>query len=268
MKQFWKAIAASALLVLCGCLQTSTIIKVKRDGSGTVLQRVLIKKEIAMMMSAFSSQMEGGGAKKKSGLFDEKELRSKAATMGEGVKYVSGKKISSKTGDGYEVVYSFKDISKLSVEESPDVQTTIGSGQQQDSSQQKKKLTFEFTKGSPAALVIHQPPTEKGKSAEKDSAKKQNVDDNLLMAKTVLKDMKISTVIEVQGSVVESDASFQDRSTVTLINVDFEKLLGDETLLRKAMEYQEIPENEANELMKKYPGLKLERRKTVTVRFR
>ncbi len=261
-------ILTGTLVFLCGCLQTQTVITVKRDGSGTVRQRLVMKREIAMMMTAFSNQVQAEGGKKSWGIFDERELRNKARSMGQGVRYVSGKKISSAWGEGYEAVYSFKDINTLSVQESPDVQTDMSRRMLADSTKEKKFITFEFTKGSPAALVIHLPSSDKNKQSERDTTKKQNVNDDLMMAKMILKEMRISTVVQVQGSVTESDATFRDGGKITLINVDFDKLLDDETLLRKAMEYHDIPEDEATELMKKHPGLAIEQKKLIAVRFK
>lgn len=266
MNQLCKVTFISTLVVLCGCLQMQTVITVKRDGSGTVRQRLVMKREIVMMMNAFSNQAKEGRAKKTSGLFDQQELRKKAASMG--VTYVSGKKISTESGDGYEAVYSFKDINRISVGESPDAQAGIIPGIEADSSKPKKKITFEITKGSPASLVIHLPPSEKNKQSGHDTTKPQNVDDDLMMAKMILKGMRITTVVEVQGLVTESDATFREGQKITLINVDFDKLLDDETLVRKAMEYHDIPEDEATELMKKHPGLAIEQKKQIVVRFK
>ncbi|MGH2569372.1 MAG: hypothetical protein ACRDGA_13625, partial [Bacteroidota bacterium] len=135
---------------------------------------------------------------------------------------------------------------------------------------EKKFITFGFTKGSPATLVVRVPQSGREKPAKKEAEEKKEEDNDrgFAMAKMMLKDLKISSVVELQGSVVESNATFREGSKVTLLDVDFDKLLDDENLLRDAMRYQDVQEEEAKELMKKYPGLKVELNKEVRVRFR
>jgi len=266
-----------SIFVLAGCLEVQTTVSVKPDGSGTVRERVLVKSDmLIMMMKMAKSMKEDGdenGKKKKSGLFDEQELREKAETMGEGVTYKSGKILSSDDGEGYEATYAFKDINTLHVSETPDIEPPSPSSPDEDEGEEekseKKEITFEFTKGSPATLVVHVPPSNRNKDTKDEPEDEQEeTESGIEMARMMLKDLRISTVVEVQGTVVESDASFRDKSKITLMDIDFGKLLADENLIRKAMKRNDISDDEARALMKEYPGLKIELNKTTTVRFR
>ena len=256
--------------VLSGCLEVQTTINVKRDGSGTVRELVIIKSDMLRMMMTVAKKMKNDDedGKKNSELFDEKELREKAETMGEGVAYKSGKKISTDDGDGYEAVYVFKDINTLRVDQDPNIQPSSSSDE--DDNKDKKEITFEFRKGSPATLIVHVPPTKRGMENEEETEEQEDEDteSGIEMARMMLKDLKISSVIEVQGTVVESDATFREKSKITLMDIDFGELLEDENLIRKAMKRNDISDEEAKELMKEYPGLKIELNRTTTVRFR
>jgi len=261
-----------SIFVLAGCLEVQTTVSVKPDGSGTVRERVLVKSDmLIMMMKMAKSMKEDGdenGKKKKSGLFDEQELREKAETMGEGVTYKSGKILSSDDGEGYEATYAFKDINTLRVDQDPNIQPSSSSDE--DDNKDKKEITFEFRKGSPATLIVHVPPTKRGMENEEETEEQEDEDteSGIEMARMMLKDLKISSVIEVQGTVVESDATFREKSKITLMDIDFGELLEDENLIRKAMKRNDISDEEAKELMKEYPGLKIELNRTTTVRFR
>ena len=113
------------------------------------------------------------------------------------------------------------------------------------------------------------PPSNRNKDTKDEPEDEQEeTESGIEMARMMLKDLRISTVVEVQGTVVESDASFRDKSKITLMDIDFSKLLADENLIRKAMKRNDISDDEARELMKEYPGLKIELNKTTTVRFR
>jgi hypothetical protein len=263
-------------VLLAGCLQVQTVVKVKPDGSGTIEERAVMKGQMAMMMMAMSQMDDEQGdtkkKKKKSGLFSEEEMKKRAAEMGEGVRFVSGKEIMVDDGQGYEAVFAFKDIGKLKLSESPDVNpmgSSSGEKEQGEEKKEKKYVTFAFTKGSPATLTVYMPPREKKEKSKKVEKKEdQEMKAGMAMARAMFKDLKFSSVIQVQGSIVETDATFRDGSTVTLFDVDFDKLMSDETLMSKAMENEDLSEEEAKELMKKYPGIKIETNKATKIRFR
>lgn len=265
---------AICTLFVAGCLQVQTVVKVKPDGSGTIEERTVMKGQMAMMMMAMSQMGNDQGDPKKrtkSGLYSEEEMKKRAAEMGEGVTFVSGKEIKVEDGQGYEAVFAFKDISTLKLSESPDVNPMGSSSDEgnEGGKKEKKYVTFAFTKGSPATLTVYMPPREK-KEKTKTVEKKddQEMKAGMAMARAIFKDLKFSSVIQVQGSIVETDATFRDGSTVTLFDVDFDKLMADETLMSKAMESEDLSDEEAKELMKKYPGIKIETNKATKIRFR
>lgn len=266
---------AACTLFMAGCLQVQTVVKVKPDGSGTIEERTVMKGQMAMMMMAMSQMDDEQGdtkKKKKSGLFSEEEMNKRATEMGEGVTFVSGKEIKVDDGQGYEAVFAFKDISKLKLSESPDVNPMGSSSGEKNEEEKKEKkyVTFAFTKGSPATLTVYMPPREKKEKSKKVEKKEddQDMKAGMAMARAMFKDLKFSSVIQVQGSIVETDATFRDGSTVTLFDVDFDKLMSDETLMSKAMENEDLSDEEAKELMKKYPGIKIETNKVTKIRFR
>lgn len=275
-----RTLLSAAMIVACvvflaGCLQVQTVVKVKPDGSGTIEEKAVMKGQMAMMMRAMSQMGDEQGdtkKKKKNELFSEEEMKKRAAEMGEGVTFISGKEIKVEDGQGYEAVFAFKDISKLKLSESPDVNPMgLSSGEnEQEEKKEKKYVTFAFTKGNPATLTVYLPPKEKKEKSKKKEEKKddQEMRTGMAMARAMFKDMKFSSVIQVQGSIVETNATFRDGSTVTLFDVDFDKLMADETLINKAMENEDLSDEEAKELMKKYPGIKIETNKATKIRFR
>jgi hypothetical protein len=268
---------AACIVLLVGCLQVHTVVKVKPDGSGTIEERAVMKGQMAMMMMAMAQmQDEQGDAKQKSRFYSEEEMNKRAAEMGEGVRFVSVKEIKVDDGQGYEAVFAFKDISTLKLSESPAVNPLgtrtkeEGEGEQRGKERKEKKyVTFAFAKGNPATLTVYMPPREKKEQSKKEEKKDdQDMKAGIAMARAMFKDFKFSSVIQVQGSIVETDATFREGSTVTLIDVDFDKLMSDENLVNKAMENEDISEEEARELMKRYPGLKIELNKATRIRFR
>src|SRR5689334_16533413 len=77
-----------ASLVLTGCINASTLIKVKPDGSGTLEQTVLMNAQAFRgMFSAMGA--DGKPAQVGPSTVNEAELKAAASKLGEGVTYVS-----------------------------------------------------------------------------------------------------------------------------------------------------------------------------------
>jgi hypothetical protein len=270
MKSYMNhAVALMSALVLGGCLQVHTVVTVNQDGSGTVKETLIFGRQLALMMRAFERM---GDDEKKTEVFDEEKLRKEAVLKGEGVTYVSGKAITSRDGEGYEAVYAFKDISKLQLNQNPGGKFSgMGMmGTTSDSGDKKEILTFAFTRGTPATLVINMPErTLKEPDAKQDPEPTDDEEDtDTEMARMMLGDLRISTVVEVVGSIVETNASFRTGSRVTLVEIDFDKLLDDKEFLREARRLENVSKEEARRLMEKHSGLKFELNDRVRVRFR
>ena len=59
-------------------------------------------------------------------LFNEKDARSRAAKMGEGVSFVSSRKIKLEGMEGQEATYAFRDMTKLKLSEKPETPSVPG----------------------------------------------------------------------------------------------------------------------------------------------
>jgi len=277
------------LLGVSGCLQVSTVVKVKPDGSGTIEETFLMNKEFVQQMDSMMGQMtqtmEQGEKKQKSkkkqaekgfNIFNEAELKKKAGEKGEGVKYVSGKKIMADKFEGYKVIYAFKDINKLRFNQNPGESVPSGSGGKDKESEGKKEfVTFHFTKGQPSQLIVRLPAdkiTDKPKSSIEDS-KKEQVDkqqEEMMMnqMKMMFEGMKISLAVEVQGSIVETNATYREGSKITLMEMDFGKLIEAPEEFKRFNQVNPQTLEDAKKLMKDIPGIKVELNKEVMIDFK
>jgi len=151
-----------ALIFLVSCIQVTTLVKVKPDGSGTVEETLLMNKktmqEIQGMMQEMAEQMGGGGAPGGGlDLLDEEKLRQSAYEMGQGVTFVSAEKIDTAESEGYRAVYAFADINGLTLSTSPSGKSPTPSGMGQTSQGAKAPATFSFVQGPPAVLKVMLP---------------------------------------------------------------------------------------------------------------
>src|SRR6185369_17349937 len=118
------ALAALVILPTTGCFQSSTVIRVKADGSGTIEQRLLLTQQALDQLRAFT--ILGGGDADNADPTSEAQARALASVIGSGVTYVSSMPITSGRSQGRESTYSFADITQLRISEQPSVPGTEG----------------------------------------------------------------------------------------------------------------------------------------------
>lgn len=260
-------------ILLLGCFEVSTVIKVKPDGSGTVEETVLMGPSMMMMVQMAAQTVQEGQKGKppeKFSLFKEDSLKKRAATMGPGVTFVSAQPLKEGDREGFKALYRFKDIEQLKVSLNPtDIMPSAGE-KPGEAPKKQEPILFMFIKGAMRTLLIIMPQQEfKEKSSQTKDAKPQQVDSaqNLLAMQMFLKDLKISIAVEVEGSVVETNASFAEGPKVTLMEVDFGKLLTDPEKLKKLSDLSPQSVEEAKFLMKEFPGMKIETNKITRVVF-
>ena len=276
------ALALFALLGITGCLQVEKIVKLKSDGSGTIEETVVISKAFAEQMKQMTSGLGAlGGDKPAAGahppsfnLMDEKKLKEAAGKMGEGVTFVSAKPVTTPTGEGFTAIYAFADIRKIKV--SQDVGDSVpnpeGPGLSvKPKSGKSEPLTFEFAKGAPANLTINLPQPKPGDSpaAKKDAPAQPEGGEEMamMMMKEMFKDMKMTVAIEFAGKIAQTNAEHVAGSRVTLIEMDFNKVLANPAKFKELSKAQPKSMEDAKVLLKGIDGIKAESQPKVTVKF-
>ena len=255
------------ILVLMGCIETVTIIHVNKDGSGMIEEKVVITNAFTELIAGFSG--EQAKSENEPEFLDEDELRERAAGMGQGVRLVSAEPIKSDMGNGYKAVFHFDDINKVKVNQNPgDSLPSMGEG---GDAPPEELISFKFTKGATAKLEIinpvEPPQADSGEGGEAD----MNLAENpamLDMMKNLYKDMKLAIIVEVDGKIVDTNASYRDGSRVTIMEMDFGKLMEDEDSFMALLKSNPDTIEEMKELSKSSPGIKVETEDRITIRFR
>jgi hypothetical protein len=251
-----------------GCLQVETTVKLNKDGSGTIEEKVMMSEMVVQMMSQFMNSMpDSSGKKQEFKLFKEDELKNKVSEYGEGVKYVSGKEVTGKDGwEGYIAVYSFKDINKLRMDTNPNKKVELDEG---GSGVENDYFSFRFKPGNVAELVIDRPDV----SMNEDTATSESSDDstqNQPLGDYIVKmmdGMRIKISLQPNGNIVSTNASYVDGSEVTLLDVDFSALLKNKESLDKLKKNPPKSLKAMEEIVKNIPGIKIELKKPVSIKF-
>jgi hypothetical protein len=254
-------VAASAT---AGCLRLTTTVDLRADGSGTIVQESAMSAQAIAMIKGFAAQADTKG-KGPAELFGEEQARKAAESMG--VTFVSGEVIKSADLEGYRARYSFDDVTKIRV-----TMDQSGSGQ---GSGKGAPFSFAFDRRAASSLLTIQMPEGGGSvpgmppgglpgipgGAGASDAEKAQAEQAMTMMKMMMKGLFVDVALNVSGRVLKSNAPQVEGSRVTLLQIDFDKLIADETALQKLQGAKDL------KALASVPGLKIAAEPKVTVEF-
>jgi hypothetical protein len=288
MKPFFRTLLfATVCTFLTGCFQIERVVSVKPDGSGTLTETIIIPKAMLAQMKemtegfakSFGDAAGPGGAAapapapKSPADPDEAKLREQASKMGEGVTFVSAKKVATANGEGYAATYAFTDINKLKLNQ--DLSDSVPGGSPGIDVQESKPeiIAFQFTKAKPSQLTITMPVATSAEQEEKkDEAKPDESfpggeEMAMTMMKEMFKDMRVTLAVEVVGKLVKTDAENVAGNRVTLMDMDFNKLLANPEKFKAMSKANPKSFEEAKKVMKGIDGIKFETKQKVAISF-
>jgi hypothetical protein len=290
-QSFMKRTGAFLLVVIAGTLLTGCItflteIKIRGDGSGTMVQMITINPEqMKESMEGFAKQMgatttESKADEKKNSSktseedpFKEGDLKGKVADLGPGVTFVSAEKIDTKTAAGVRVTYAFKDINQLAVNPKP--AAAMGTDGAGASSQDALKFRFNRKPNGNAVLtvVLASPKAEAvNEQAAKplQPASPEESAQQMAMMKQLFKGLHMGMAVDVAGKVVKTNSLYVEGSKVTLMDIDFNPLLSDEKgfkALSAKMDKAMGDDRKMMEALKGIKGLKITTDPEISIEF-
>lgn len=268
MRAMRWALPALAVLFFTGCFQTVTLIRVNRDGSGTLEERFLLGNRFADMLRSMSpSDGETDSAQAPvpdPQMVDLEKLKARAAAMGSGVELETAEPLASQSGAGYRAVFRFPNINLLELRFDPGESLAEASGEENTP---PEPIRFRFTRGPTPGLEILLPETGREQRSPGPEAAGGPEDSTLHMLRQVYGDMKIRLALEVDGRITESNAAYREGSTVTLLDLDFGLLMQDEEAFRRIASAQPRGLEDMASLAAGNPALKIQTGSSVLVRF-
>jgi len=278
MKKMFLLSSCLLILLLVGCIQTDIVVNIKPDGSGTIQETVLMSKQAAAQMKMMMGEMTGmegveTDADPSFGIFDEEKLRNQAAEMGKGVAYVSGEKIDNNQYEGYKATFSFKNINDIQIDDNPTQKMPKNmAGGTAEMNMSSSKINFQFVKGNPSKLIIRKP-MDKDFSTSKDErdtemSTGEGMEGATEMAKMFLQGMRMSIAIDIDGKIVKTNATHRKGSRITLMEMDFDKILENPEKFEKLNKIKPNTMAETIELMKDVPGIKADLNEELVIQFK
>lgn len=177
---------------------------------------------------------------------------------------------------GYRAVYAFTDISKLLLTQNRGEDLTAASATIDDGSGKKREpVMFRFSKGSPATLTIRLP--ENNSAGNPPMEEKHEVQTaeginrtgaDVEQFREMMGGLKFSLTVEVRGNIVQTNATYQEGSRIAVMELDFDKLLGNAEQIARLNRLQPKSFEDVRELLKDIPGMKVDLNKELTVTFK
>lgn len=270
------AAVLAAAAVSSACLTSSTVVKLNADGSGTVEQTTAMSKEAVAQLEQFAAGMAQGkeaegaaGGKSGFDLFSEEKAKDEASKFGSGVTFVSAEKIDRDGLVGLKTVYAFTDVGKLQVKERPEGPGGAMGGEP-SAGQADDDIRFGFERlGGTSALTIHLADKKTSGGDTPDAGPDQPAaapaPEQLAMVKQLFKGLRVEIAVEVAGDIVKTNADYVDGRRVTLLAMDFEKILDNDALLAKIQNPKSMADAKA--ALKGIEGFKINAPGDVRVEF-
>lgn len=259
------AIVLFAAVLCSACLKSTTVISVRPDGTGTIVQETGFSPEALAMLKGFAGaaaeQKEGGSPE----LFGEAQAKQAASTMG--VRFISGEPIKTGELEGYRARFAFDDVRKLQMKmnQSP----TAGIGATYQGGQPPFGFAFD-RRGNSALLTITMPQETPTAALDKIApglggggagASPEQNQQALQMMKVMMKGLFVDVSLDIDGTIVKTNAPHVAGSRLTLMQIDFDKLLANDAALLKLQSATDLKSLSA------VPGFKVIAEPRVTVEF-
>jgi len=227
-------LAVVTSVALTGCINSTTLIKLKADGSGTVEQTTLMNvAALKAMAPGAEKEMSGNGVNKA-------DLERTAARMGKGVRLVSAEPAKGAGGfEGSKAIFAFDDINQIQVNTGPSMSgSTSGRVSAEPTSDDPVRFTFTRAGGtSTLAIALVDKPAAGATASTPAGGKPEGMPDltnpmMMGMIKSMFAGFKINIDLEVDGSIVKTNAEYVNGSRLTLLEMDMDALLADEAKLK------------------------------------
>lgn len=268
MRSLRVLLAVVTAITLTGCINSTTLVKVNADGSGTVEQTTL------MNVAAIKGMMPGAEKQMGGAVVNRADLERTAARMGKGVRLISADPAKGANGwEGSRAVFAFDDINQVQVSQGPSMSgSTDGRGPEPTANDPVK---FSLTRsGGTSTLTIafvDKPATGVSMQTGDKPGDMPDLTNPMLMGmiKSMFAGFKINIDLEVAGAIVKTNAEYVNGSRLTLLEMDMDSLLADEAKL-KALQGQIGSEPSLSAIkpfLKDIKGIKIDG-PTINVQFR
>lgn len=287
-KNFLYLFSIACLLLTSSCIRTSTVVSVKKDGTGNIISRYYFSPQMLAMIDQLAGiQGQGGeGPASNLGLIadmakpNKEALEADASHFGEGVRYAKHESGKDDEGwEGYSVVYEFDDVTKIHIDQNsvPGKAKEFVEASGEDIEAEKGgKLTFDL-KGDTLTIFSNFATAGMGNmiNQEKlDQAKAMNMTPSqaMQMSAGMAQGMRIGFFVRAEDGIVETDATHVTGNLIILSDADIPKVMQDPDfgafLDRSVEDPESVTPQDVKELFKEIEAMTIELSEEITVKLK
>lgn len=257
-------------IVLGGCLQSTALVEVNADGSGTIENQTLMTSAGLAQLRQLAGAFGGAGAKPLDP-FSEEQARTLAAQMGEGVTLLSSSPLKTAAAEGRSSIYAFRDVTKLRVSQAPPTPAgaSVRAGGVSVGGGQGGAVTIDLTRTAAGnvLLTLHSPADPLSSLTSQMGARPGSPipADQMAMVRQMLAGFRVALRVEPRGRLVKTNSPYVDGQTVTLFDIDVDALLKDEGAFVRLQNAKTAAETA--EALKSVPGVRIATERDITIEF-
>jgi hypothetical protein len=260
-----------ACAALCGgCFQSTALIKINADGSGTIEHQMLMTTAALAQMRQLAAVF-GGNRANPVDPFSEDQARALAGKMGDGVTLMSSTPLKTAASEGRANVFGFRDITKVRFTQVATLADTSVRASGLDIAD-LGAVAFDLRRldGGDALLTLRLPgnllETLVNQASGPAGRRRAGVPvDQLAALRQAMAGIRLSIRVEPAGRLVRTSSPYVDGQIVTLFDLDLDQLFKDDTLLPRLMSAKTAAETAA--VLKDAPGLEINPEREVTIEF-
>lgn len=243
---------------LSSCFQSETIIRLNKDGSGTLTEETGFGAKAVEMLAQFA-QFGGDGAKDPlAEMVSEDKAKARAAQLGEGVTFEKVEPTANNGGKGAKVTYRFADINQLKISPDEAAKSAIPQmpGQPVPEVKKTEPIIFNYQDGK-LSIKVPQPKNEEIPAGEQPAAQEIGQEEEKSI-KELFAGMRVTVKVVIEPGISDSTASHVDGDTITIVDMDFGKMMEKPGSVQKMAGLGRGNPEKAMEEMKKFDGVKIE----------
>ena len=256
MRVIRLAVVLASAIGCAGCFEMTTVLKVGGDGTGTIEHRMVFTpqalKQLAMLAGTTGKPVDP---------LSEQQARDMASVLGDGVTFVSSTPITTPAGQGRDAIYAFTDVNRLKISTLPPTPggVAVRAG---GISTDGEGVTFSLTHEASGSAVLHINVPEPGWL---DSLGTPNGASQFGLITKLLAGAHVLLAAEPTGELVRTSSPFVQGSRVTLLEIDLDQVMKDDTLIPRL---QAADNAEARKtVIKNAAGLKINFDREITLDF-
>jgi hypothetical protein len=276
-------------IIATSCVRTSTVVRVKKDGTGSIVSRYYFSPQMLAMikqLEGLGGALEGAAGGPDLGLIgemanpDEDSLRKDAVNYGEGVRYSKHEPGKDDEGwEGYVVTYDFENIGKVRIDQNSvpgKAREFVESSGEEIRAEKGGSLTFALEGGILTVKTSFAKAGLEGMIDENQlkqaKAMGMTPSQSMKIAAGMAEGMRAGVFLRADGGIVETTAAHVTGDLIILSDADVPKVLNDpdfgEFIDKAALDPKIVTVESVKELFSKLEAMTIETAEEVTVKLK